>query len=98
MVPCAHNPIGVHPTNEKWKEISYQFKVYMGATLFVFVITHRIPLLWLSYQCIYVKCGQVKNHYPLFDMAYQGFACGDTVFSADSFKYMIVTDLGLMSL
>lgn len=70
----------------------------MGATLFVFLRTDHIPLLWLSYQCIYVKCGQVKNHYPLFDMAYQGFACGDTVFSVDSFKYMIATDLGLMSL
>lgn len=24
---CAHNPTGVDPTEEKWKEISYQFKV-----------------------------------------------------------------------
>lgn len=43
---CAHNPTGVDPTEEQWKEISYQFKV--------------------------------KNHYPFFDMAYQGFATGDT--------------------
>lgn len=43
---CAHNPTGVDPTEEQWKEISYQFKV--------------------------------KNHYAFFDMAYQGFASGDT--------------------
>lgn len=24
---CAHNPTGVDPTEEQWKEISYQFKV-----------------------------------------------------------------------
>ncbi|KAG8650069.1 aspartate aminotransferase, mitochondrial isoform X1 [Manihot esculenta] len=43
--PCAHNPTGVDPTEEQWREISYQFKV--------------------------------KNHFPFFDMAYQGFASGD---------------------
>ncbi|XP_030927390.1 aspartate aminotransferase, mitochondrial-like isoform X1 [Quercus lobata] len=25
--PCAHNPTGVDPTAEQWREISYQFKV-----------------------------------------------------------------------
>ncbi|XP_059669818.1 aspartate aminotransferase, mitochondrial-like [Cornus florida] len=43
--PCAHNPTGVDPTEEQWKEISY-------------------------------KCKE-KNHFPFFDMAYQGFASGD---------------------
>jgi aspartate aminotransferase len=42
---CAHNPTGVDPTEEQWREISYQFKL--------------------------------KNHFPFFDMAYQGFASGD---------------------
>ncbi|OMO67761.1 Aspartate/other aminotransferase [Corchorus olitorius] len=43
--PCAHNPTGVDPSYEQWKEISSLFKV--------------------------------KNHFPFFDMAYQGFASGD---------------------
>ncbi|KAG2686144.1 hypothetical protein I3760_10G164000 [Carya illinoinensis] len=43
--PCAHNPTGVDPTEEQWREISNKFKV--------------------------------KNHFPFFDMAYQGFASGD---------------------
>eukprot|EP00268_Persea_americana_P051845 TRINITY_DN5762_c0_g1_i1.p1 TRINITY_DN5762_c0_g1~~TRINITY_DN5762_c0_g1_i1.p1 ORF type:complete len:419 (+),score=77.81 TRINITY_DN5762_c0_g1_i1:34-1290(+) len=42
---CAHNPTGVDPSEEQWKEISYQFKV--------------------------------RNHFPFFDMAYQGFASGN---------------------
>ncbi|CAG8979279.1 hypothetical protein HYALB_00013447 [Hymenoscyphus albidus] len=43
---CAHNPTGVDPTVEQWKEISNV-----------------------------VKAG---GHYAFFDMAYQGFASGDT--------------------
>lgn len=43
---CAHNPTGVDPTTEQWKEISNA-----------------------------VKAG---GHYAFFDMAYQGFASGDT--------------------
>ncbi|TAQ89155.1 hypothetical protein B7494_g2557 [Chlorociboria aeruginascens] len=43
---CAHNPTGVDPTIEQWKEISDA-----------------------------VKAG---GHYAFFDMAYQGFASGDT--------------------
>ncbi|GAV74678.1 LOW QUALITY PROTEIN: Aminotran_1_2 domain-containing protein [Cephalotus follicularis] len=43
--PCAHNPTGVDPTEEQWREISCQFKA--------------------------------KNHFPFFDMAYQGLASGD---------------------
>ncbi|KAI9116187.1 hypothetical protein K1719_013117 [Acacia pycnantha] len=43
--PCAHNPTGVDPTEEQWREISYEFKA--------------------------------KNHFPFFDMSYQGLASGD---------------------
>jgi aspartate aminotransferase len=43
---CAHNPTGVDPTEQQWKEISNA-----------------------------VKEG---GHYAFFDMAYQGFASGDT--------------------
>ncbi|KAG9233839.1 glutamate oxaloacetate transaminase 2 [Amylocarpus encephaloides] len=43
---CAHNPTGVDPTVEQWKEISNA-----------------------------IKDGE---HYAFFDMAYQGFASGDT--------------------
>ncbi|XP_065676196.1 aspartate aminotransferase, mitochondrial isoform X2 [Hydra vulgaris] len=42
---CAHNPTGVDPTPEQWKELSHIIKK--------------------------------KNHYPFFDMAYQGFASGN---------------------
>lgn len=42
---CAHNPTGVDPTKEQWKELSALVKK--------------------------------KNLFPLFDMAYQGFATGD---------------------
>ncbi len=43
---CAHNPTGIDPTQEQWKEISQA-----------------------------IKAGE---HYAFFDMAYQGFASGDT--------------------
>ncbi|MCJ1278581.1 aspartate transaminase aat1 [Puttea exsequens] len=43
---CAHNPTGIDPTEQQWKQISDVFKE--------------------------------KKHYPFFDMAYQGFASGDT--------------------
>ncbi|GBG82050.1 hypothetical protein CBR_g34329 [Chara braunii] len=43
---CAHNPTGVDPSTEEWKEVSSLFKE--------------------------------KNHFVVFDMAYQGFASGDT--------------------
>ena len=43
---CAHNPTGIDPTEEQWKQISEVVKE--------------------------------KQHYPFFDMAYQGFASGDT--------------------
>jgi len=43
---CAHNPTGIDPSVEQWKQISDVVKE--------------------------------KQHYPFFDMAYQGFASGDT--------------------
>jgi aspartate aminotransferase len=43
---CAHNPTGVDPTPEQWKQISNAIKE--------------------------------GEHYAFFDMAYQGFASGDT--------------------
>jgi aspartate aminotransferase, mitochondrial len=43
---CAHNPTGIDPTEEQWKQISSVVKE--------------------------------KGHFPFFDMAYQGFASGDT--------------------
>jgi len=54
---CAHNPTGVDPTPEQWKEISEAVK-YGG-------------------------------HYPFFDMAYQGFASGDTDRDAFALRYFI---------
>lgn len=49
---CAHNPTGVDPSPEQWKEVS--------------------------------KLMKEKNHFPFFDMAYQGFASGDCVRDAQA--------------
>lgn len=54
---CAHNPTGVDPTVEQWKEISHA-----------------------------VKAG---GHYAFFDMAYQGFASGDTDRDAFPIRHFI---------
>ena len=54
---CAHNPTGIDPTIEQWKEIS--------------------------------KIVKEKNHYPFFDMAYQGFASGDTNKDAEPVRMFI---------
>ncbi|PWN52626.1 putative aspartate aminotransferase mitochondrial precursor [Violaceomyces palustris] len=54
---CAHNPTGVDPTNEQWKEISDIVKE--------------------------------KEHFPFFDMAYQGFASGDTDRDAFAVRYFV---------
>ena len=54
---CAHNPTGVDPTPEQWKEISSAIKE--------------------------------GNHYPFFDMAYQGFASGDTDKDAFPLRYFV---------
>ncbi|KAL9106421.1 MAG: hypothetical protein Q9227_008563 [Pyrenula ochraceoflavens] len=54
---CAHNPTGIDPTPEQWKQISEVVKE--------------------------------KEHYPFFDMAYQGFASGDTDKDAFAVRYFI---------
>ena len=54
---CAHNPTGIDPTVEQWKQISQAVKE--------------------------------KKHYPFFDMAYQGFASGDTNKDAEPVRMFI---------
>ncbi|KAI0530041.1 aspartate aminotransferase [Xylaria digitata] len=54
---CAHNPTGVDPTQEQWKEISQVVKE--------------------------------QGHYAFFDMAYQGFASGDTDKDAFALRHFI---------
>ncbi|KKA29744.1 hypothetical protein TD95_004509 [Thielaviopsis punctulata] len=54
---CAHNPTGVDPTPEQWKEISHKVKQ--------------------------------KGHFAFFDMAYQGFASGDTTRDAFALRHFI---------
>ena len=60
---CAHNPTGIDPTEEQWREIS--------------------------------KVVQEKQHYPFFDMAYQGFASGDTDKDAFAVRHFIKEGHGL---
>ena len=54
---CAHNPTGVDPTEEQWKQIANA-----------------------------VKEG---DHFPFFDMAYQGFASGSTDKDAFALRHFI---------
>lgn len=54
---CAHNPTGVDPTHEQWRQIS--------------------------------QVVQEKEHFPLFDMAYQGFASGDLDRDAFAVRHFI---------
>jgi len=54
---CAHNPTGVDPTQEQWRQISDA-----------------------------VKAGK---HFPFFDMAYQGFASGDTDRDAFAVRHFV---------
>ncbi|KAL7417543.1 pyridoxal phosphate-dependent transferase [Mrakia frigida] len=54
---CAHNPTGVDPTHNQWKELS------------------EIML--------------EKKHFPFFDMAYQGFASGDTDYDAFAVRHFV---------
>lgn len=54
---CAHNPTGVDPTQEQWKQIAEVVKE--------------------------------KNHFPFFDMAYQGFASGDADRDAFAVRYFV---------
>lgn len=61
---CAHNPTGIDPTQEQWKEIA---------------------------QVI-----QERDLFPLFDMAYQGFASGDTDRDAWAVRYFVSLGLETM--
>ncbi|KAI2611364.1 aspartate aminotransferase [Hypoxylon fragiforme] len=54
---CAHNPTGVDPSPEQWKEISNVVKA--------------------------------QGHYAFFDMAYQGFASGDTNKDAFAVRHFV---------
>lgn len=54
---CAHNPTGIDPTEDQWKQIS--------------------------------EVAKQKNHYPFFDMAYQGFASGDTDRDAFAVRHFV---------
>lgn len=46
--PCAHNPTGMDPTEEQWKEISYQCKVNEISVLFCCISLHY----WIKfYYC-----------------------------------------------
>lgn len=54
---CAHNPTGVDPTPEQWREISEIVKA--------------------------------KSLFPFFDMAYQGFASGDTSRDAFALRHFV---------
>ncbi|KAJ3554623.1 hypothetical protein NPX13_g10567 [Xylaria arbuscula] len=54
---CAHNPTGVDPTQDQWKEISQVVKD--------------------------------QGHFSFFDMAYQGFASGDTDKDAFALRYFV---------
>ncbi|KAH7249203.1 pyridoxal phosphate-dependent transferase [Fusarium solani] len=54
---CAHNPTGVDPSQEQWKQISDVVKE--------------------------------KGHFAFFDMAYQGFASGDTDKDAFAVRYFV---------
>ena len=60
---CAHNPTGIDPTEEQWKQISTVMKE--------------------------------KQHYPFFDMAYQGFASGDTDKDAFAVRHFIKEGHGI---
>ncbi|KAK7884963.1 aspartate transaminase aat1 [Exophiala xenobiotica] len=61
---CAHNPTGIDPTPEQWRQISDAMKE--------------------------------KSHYPFFDMAYQGFASGDTDKDAYPIRMFIEQGHGLV--
>lgn len=54
---CAHNPTGVDPSPEQWKEVSRLVKD--------------------------------KGHFAFFDMAYQGFASGDTDKDAFAVRHFV---------
>jgi aspartate aminotransferase len=85
---CAHNPTGVDPTKEQWKEIAQIVKV--GSLSF---------LVNFEGGCVHVSnldrradaeiYSQEKKHFAFFDMAYQGFASGDIDADAFAPRYFV---------
>lgn len=84
---CAHNPTGVDPTEEQWREISNQFKVSKSELVFVLLMT--IIFILGSFKCKGSYQFQVKGHFAFFDMAYQGFASGDPERDAKSIRIFL---------
>ncbi|OMH81573.1 Aspartate aminotransferase, mitochondrial [Zancudomyces culisetae] len=61
---CAHNPTGVDPTFEQWKQI--------------------------------LEVCKKNSIIPFFDVAYQGFASGDTNFDAQSLRLFVDSGVSIM--
>ena len=70
---CAHNPTGVDPSFEDWKEISAICKVRTAPR-------HDKACATLL---------QGRQLLPFFDMAYQGFASGDLAKDAQAIRYFL---------
>lgn len=69
------------PSEEQWREISYQFKVNISEIYFL--------LIDLNHSLSGVGMFQAKGHFPFFDMAYQGFASGDPERDAKSIRIFL---------
>lgn len=49
---CAHNPTGVDPSEEQWREISYQFKVgELNGLRFLPMLKLKI---WLNFFTLHI--------------------------------------------
>ena len=91
---CAHNPTGVDPTEEQWREISHLFKV-RGTQNYQTIV---LPVLnsYQPQQSNFTSLPlQVKIHFPFFDMAYQGFASGDPERDAKAIRFSLKMDTKL---
>ncbi|KTG45498.1 hypothetical protein cypCar_00004899 [Cyprinus carpio] len=74
---CAHNPTGVDPRPEQWKELSAVIKILQTVDLMlldIFLSTHSL---------------QKRKLLVFFDMAYQGFASGDIDRDAWAVRYFL---------
>ena len=74
---CAHNPTGVDPTKDQWKQIA--------ATVKVCDLDHKS---FFSRQAD-SSAVQERSHFTFFDMAYQGFASGDVDGDAFAPRYFV---------
>ncbi|KAI6077521.1 Aspartate aminotransferase [Aix galericulata] len=98
---CAHNPTGVDPRQEQWKEIAATVKVSseawktttLGSLFHVPGVSSQAPaghsvtlsLLW-----------QKRNLLVYFDMAYQGFASGDINRDAWAVRHFIEQGINIV--